>query len=236
MADQVQNDSKQVAKLETSMPAKVGGDAPSNLKSAYIEAVLFSAAKPMSLEGLADIFEVSQEIMAQAVEFYGKELETSDRGLRIRKTGAGIELVTAPDCGTYLQKVRRKEDKLSKAALETLAVVAFKQPVTKSEVEELRGVNCEKVLKQLLSRALITELGHKDTVGRPTLYGTTDEFLRSVGIDSIDDLQASLDVEYAIGSGPQTYPGDQPLFAEETMSPEESLGFPMDEVDKANLD
>ncbi|MBF1761893.1 MAG: SMC-Scp complex subunit ScpB, partial [Veillonella sp.] len=163
-------------------------------------------------------------------------LETSDRGLRIRKTGAGIELVTAPDCGTYLQKVRRKEDKLSKAALETLAVVAFKQPVTKSEVEELRGVNCEKVLKQLLSRALITELGHKDTVGRPTLYGTTDEFLRSVGIDSIDDLQASLDVEYAIGSGPQTYPGDQPLFAEETMSPEESLGFPMDEVDKANLD
>ena len=236
MADQVQNDSKQVAKLETSMAAKLGGDSPSNLKSAYIEAVLFSVAKPMALEGLADIFEVSQETMAQAVEAYGKELEASDRGLRIRKTGAGIELVTAPDCGTYLQKVRRKEDKLSKAALETLAVVAFKQPVTKSEVEELRGVNCEKVLKQLLSRSLITELGHKDTVGRPTLYGTTDEFLRSVGIDSIDDLQASLDVEYAIGSGPQAYPGDQPLFEEDILSSEDGLTSPIDEVDTAKND
>ena len=105
-----------------------------------------------------------------------------------------------------------------------------------AEVEELRGVNCEKVLKQLLSRSLITELGHKDTVGRPTLYGTTDEFLRSVGIDSIDDLQASLDVEYAIGSGPQTYPGDQSLFEEETMSSEEGLASPIDEVDKATKD
>ena len=236
MADQVLKDSKRVAELEKSMPAKLGEDSSSNLKSAYIEAVLFSVAKPMSLEGLADIFEVSQETMAQAVEAYGKELEASDRGLRIRKSGTGIELVTAPDCGTYLQKVRRKEDKLSSAALETLAVVAFKQPVTKSEVEELRGVNCEKVLKQLLSRSLITELGHKDTVGRPTLYGTTDEFLRSVGIDSIDDLQASLEVEYAIGSGPQAYPGDQPLFEGDILSSEEGLVSPIDEVDKAKND
>mgnify|MGYP000848609118 FL=1 len=236
MADQVLKDSKQVVELEKSMPAKLGEDSSSNLKSAYIEAVLFSVAKPMSLEDLADIFEVSQETMAQAVETYDKELEAFDRGLRIRKSGAGIELVTAPDCGTYLQKVRRKEDKLSSAALETLAVVAFKQPVTKSEVEELRGVNCEKVLKQLLSRSLITELGHKDTVGRPTLYGTTDEFLRSVGIDSIDDLQASLEVEYAIGSGPQAYPGDQPLFEGDILSSEEGLASPIDTVDKAKND
>ena len=111
MADQVLKDSKQVAELEKSMPAKLEEDSSSNLKSAYIEAVLFSVAKPMSLEGLADIFEVSQDTMAQAVEAYGKELEACDRGLRIRKSGAGIELVTAPDCGTYLQKVRRKEDK-----------------------------------------------------------------------------------------------------------------------------
>lgn len=172
--------------------------ASEDIKNAYIEAVLFSAAKPMELDTLADIFDLSREEMTARLDAYGKSLEEEDRGLRLRKTGAGIELVTAKSCSPYLQKVRRKEDKLSSAALETLAVVAFKQPVTKSEVEELRGVNCEKVLKQLLARSLITELGHKDTVGRPTLYGTTDEFLRSVGIASIDDLQANVEMEYTI--------------------------------------
>lgn len=186
--------------------------ASEEIKNAYIEAVLFSAAKPMDLETLADIFDLSTQAMKEHVDAYASSLEKEERGLRIRKTGAGIELVTAPACSPYLQKVRRKEDKLSTAALETLAVVAFKQPVTKSEVEELRGVNCEKVLKQLLSRSLITELGHKDTVGRPTLYGTTDEFLRSVGIASIDDLQANVEVEYTIGQGPQTYPAESDLF------------------------
>ena len=81
--------------------------------------------------------------------------------------------------------------------METLAVIAYKQPITKAEIEEVRGVNSDKVIKQLLSRALIAELGHKDTVGRPILYGTTDEFLRSTGVTSIDDLHKELDTAEA---------------------------------------
>ena len=72
--------------------------------------------------------------------------------------------------------------------METLAVIAYKQPITKAEIEEVRGVNSDKIIKQLLTRSLIAELGHKDTVGRPILYGTTDEFLRSAGVESIEAL------------------------------------------------
>ena len=85
--------------------------------------------------------------------------------------------------------------------METLAVIAYKQPITKAEIEEVRGVNSDKVIKQLLSRALIAELGHKDTVGRPILYGTTDEFLRSTGVTSIDDLHKELDTAESDMSG-----------------------------------
>ena len=84
---------------------------------------------------------------------------------------------------------------MSHAALETLAVIAFKQPVTKAEIEEVRGVNCDRLLKQLLSRQLITELGHKDTIGRPIIYGTTEEFLRSIGVNSIDELHEEVNYE-----------------------------------------
>ena len=76
--------------------------------------------------------------------------------------------------------------------METLAVIAFKQPITKGEVEEFRGVNCEKVLKQLLARDMIVELGRKETIGRPVIYGTSDNFLRTVGANSIEELQQSM--------------------------------------------
>lgn len=162
------------------------------IDNAYIEAVLFSSAKPISLDLLADIFACSIEKMEESLQAFEKDLVDNRRGLRLRRSGAGIELVTSSHCSLYVSKIRKKEDKLSSAALETLSVIAFKQPVTKSEIEEIRGVNSDKVIKQLLSRQLITELGHKDTVGRPTLFGTTDEFLRSVGINSLDALKEEM--------------------------------------------
>lgn len=162
------------------------------IKSAYIEGVLFSAAKPISLDMLADIFSCSLDDIKEKVQVLSEELIAADRGLRIRISGAGVELISASACHKYINKIRKKEDTLSSAAVETLAIVAFKQPVTKAYIEEIRGVNSEKVIKQLVSRQLITELGHKDTIGRPILYGTTDEFLRSVGISSLDDLQEEM--------------------------------------------
>ena len=162
-----------------------------------LEAVLFSAAKPISIDVIQDIFGLSKQDALEYVDALSSELESHKRGIRVRVSAAGIELVSAPEAAPYIGYIRRKEDKLSNAAMETLAVIAYKQPITKAEIEEVRGVNSDKVIKQLLSRALIAELGHKDTVGRPILYGTTDEFLRSTGVTSIDDLHKELDTAEA---------------------------------------
>lgn len=157
-----------------------------------LEAVLFSAAKPISIDVIQDIFGLSKQDALEYVDALSSELESHKRGIRVRVSAAGIELVSAPEAAPYIGHIRKKEDKLSNAAMETLAVIAYKQPITKAEIEEVRGVNSDKVIKQLLCRSLIAELGHKDTVGRPILYGTTDEFLRSTGVTSIDDLHKEL--------------------------------------------
>ena len=158
-----------------------------------LEAVLFSAAKPISIDVIQDVFKLSKQDTLVLVDRLASDLESHKRGIRVRISAAGVELVSAPESAMYIGHIRKKEDKLSNAAMETLAVIAYKQPITKAEIEEVRGVNSDKVIKQLLSRLLIAELGHKDTVGRPILYGTTDEFLRSTGVTSIDDLQIELD-------------------------------------------
>ena len=159
-----------------------------SLPTKHLEAVLFSAAKPISLDMLADVFELSEEEIADYIESLQSELELNDRGIRVRVSGAGVELVSVSESAPYVGHIRKREDKLSNAAMETLAVIAYKQPITKAEIEEVRVVNSDKIIKQLLTRSLIAELGHKDTVGRPILYGTTDEFLRSAGVESIDAL------------------------------------------------
>ena len=154
-----------------------------SLPTMHLEAVLFSSAKPISIDMLAEVFGLSTEATQKYIEELQRELEEQNRGIRIRISGAGVELVSAVECADYVGHIRKREDKLSNAAMETLAVIAYKQPITKAEIEEVRGVNSDK-----LTRSLIAELGHKDTVGRPILYGTTDEFLRSAGVESIEAL------------------------------------------------
>lgn len=166
-----------------------------------LEAVLFSAAKPISIDVIQDIFKLSKQESLTLIDHLASDLESHKRGIRVRISAAGVELVSAPESAMYIGHIRKKEDKLSNAAMETLAVIAYKQPITKAEIEEVRGVNSDKVIKQLLCRSLIAELGHKDTVGRPILYGTTDEFLRSTGVTSIDDLHKELDTVESDMSG-----------------------------------
>lgn len=166
-----------------------------------LEAVLFSAAKPISIDVIQDIFKLSKQDSLTLIDHLASDLESHKRGIRVRISAAGVELVSAPESAMYIGHIRKKEDKLSNAAMETLAVIAYKQPITKAEIEEVRGVNSDKVIKQLLCRSLIAELGHKDTIGRPILYGTTDEFLRSTGVTSIDDLHKELDTVESDMSG-----------------------------------
>lgn len=165
------------------------------METKYLEAVLFSAAKPLTIDMLRELFQLSKKDVEIYIEALQKELDTYDRGVRVRQSVAGVELVSDSSCAEFISKIRKKEDTLSNAAMETLAVIAYKQPITKAEIEEVRGVNSDKVLKQLLSRSLVTELGHKDTIGRPILYGTTDEFLRSTGMTSINALHEELNKE-----------------------------------------
>lgn len=159
-----------------------------SLPTMHLEAVLFSAAKPISMDMLEEVFGLSRDEIQDYINELKRELEDQHRGIRLRVSGAGVELVSAIESADYVSHIRKREDKLSNAAMETLAVIAYKQPITKAEIEEVRGVNSDKIIKQLLNRSLIAELGHKDTVGRPILYGTTDEFLRSAGVESIEAL------------------------------------------------
>ena len=159
-----------------------------SLATMHLEAVLFAAAKPISIDMLEEVFGLSRDDIQAYINELKRELEDQHRGIRLRISGAGVELVSAMESTDYVGHIRKREDKLSNAAMETLAVIAYKQPITKAEIEEVRGVNSDKIIKQLLTRSLIAELGHKDTVGRPILYGTTDEFLRSAGVESIEAL------------------------------------------------
>lgn len=164
----------------------------SSIEFQQLEAVLFAAATPLTVDTLADIFEVYVPEVERAIKAYEESLIQERRGIRVRKSASGIELVSAQECSEFVTKIRHRDEKLSGAAMETLAVIAFKQPITKGEVEEFRGVNCEKVLKQLLARDMIVELGRKETIGRPVIYGTSDNFLRTVGANSIEELQQSM--------------------------------------------
>lgn len=166
---------------------------------AHLEAVLFSAAKPVPITLLGELFDCATEDAEALLEQYANRLVVDKRGLRLKVSGVGAELVSAPESSEYVSKIRQREDRLSPAAMETLAVIAFKQPVTKSEIEEVRGVNCEKVLKHLVSRDLVMELGRKESIGRPVLYGTTDTFLRSVGIESVETLKREVAVDNSVG-------------------------------------
>lgn len=166
---------------------------------AHLEAVLFSAAKPVPIALLGELFDCATEDAEALLEQYANRLVVDKRGLRLKVSGVGAELVSAPESSEYVSIIRQREDRLSPAAMETLAVIAFKQPVTKSEIEEVRGVNCEKVLKHLVSRDLVMELGRKESIGRPVLYGTTDTFLRSVGIESVETLKREVAVDNSVG-------------------------------------
>jgi len=162
-----------------------------SLVAQSIEALLFVSQEPLSEERLSEVIGVSLKVIRESL------LELSDHyekfhGLRIRRLSGGWQIVTAPDLSEVVETLFDKEvanrPKLSKAALETLAVVAFSQPVTRSEIEEIRGVRCDKVLETLLTNGLIRVAGRKKGTGTPLLYRTTDKFLEIFGLNAISDL------------------------------------------------
>ena len=155
-----------------------------------IEAILFVAGEAVSLKDMAKALAVGEKELKTALEEIGSEYDYEQRGFMLKRFGDKVQLATRPlyaeDVLRLLQPVQQQS--LSQAAMETLAVVAYKQPVTRAEVEQIRGVKCDYSLQSLISKGLIREAGRKDTIGRPILFATTDEFLSHFGLEGLDGL------------------------------------------------
>lgn len=155
---------------------------------AAIEALLFVADGPVAVERLAAALDATPAMVESALGALAASL--SARGLRLQRRGQEVQLVTAPAAARAVERFLGLEDsgRLSAAALETLAIVAYRQPITRAAIEQLRGVSCEHVLRSLLARGLVDEVGRLETVGRPVVYGTGFGFLRYFGLSALDEL------------------------------------------------
>jgi len=154
-----------------------------------LEAVLFASGDPVSAQQLMEIFEIDIDNLDELIKSLAQSLEERKSGLTVQQVAGGWQLVTRKELFPYVEKLTEtKEKKLSSAAMETLSIIAFKQPITKQEIEHIRGVHIEKVLSKLIELELVRELGRKEVLGRPILYGTTDNFLKCFGLNEITDL------------------------------------------------
>jgi segregation and condensation protein B len=157
--------------------------------AAFFEALLFIAERPLGTAELAELGGVPRLQAEATLSALEADLTEDQRGLRVQRMDDAWQLVTAPEVGARLAAyAARQEARLSAAALEALAVVAYRQPCTRAEVDRVRGVDSDYVLRSLQHRRLIQEVGRRDTPGRPILFGTTFAFLERFGLTSLDDL------------------------------------------------
>lgn len=155
---------------------------------ASLEAVLFVAPVAVSLSQLASALDISEAQVEQVIKHLAEDYQ--ERGLRIQRHAGRIQLTTAPDVGESVERFLGLEitTYLSQAALEALSIVAYEQPVTRPQVDGIRGVNSDGVMKSLLHKGLIQDIGRAEGPGRPILYATTPEFLQQFGLNSMDEL------------------------------------------------
>ena len=171
---------------------------------AVVEAALFVSPDPLPRAKILEMFDrrdraAAKEAVDAVLERYGAERQ---RGIVAEEVAGGVRLVTRPDLHGYLRRLFEAtgRSRLSMAALETLAIVAYRQPITAPEIQELRGVNASGVLKTLLERRLVRIAGRKQVVGLPFLYGTTREFLMHFGLQRIEDLPPLEEFEQTLGA------------------------------------
>jgi segregation and condensation protein B len=155
-----------------------------------IEAILFVAGEPVQVQDLQKALDVTDMEIAAAIDFLERDLSAHRRGICLKRFGMHIHLSTRAEFAPYVERMLQPIQRmsLSQAALETLAIVAYRQPVTRLEVEAIRGVKCDYSIASLAGKQLIEEKGRKEALGRPILYGTTDAFLSHFGLASIRDL------------------------------------------------
>lgn len=162
-----------------------------------VEALIFVADEPLTIKVLADVLEEDRETVEAAIEGLKQEYDERESGLQLREIAGGWQISTRTEFHEEVRKFlkTRPNAKLSLAALETLAVIAYKQPVTVPEILEIRGVQSASAIKTLLEKRLIITKGHKETVGRPMQYGTSKDFLIQFGLKDLTELPSIEDFE-----------------------------------------
>jgi len=162
-----------------------------NNTKAVIEALLFTSEKPLGLEQIKKVLDnLDSQETRSILEELKAEYEASNRGIRIIEIAGGYQMITPPQLAPFLKKMykQKKGERISKPALETLAIIAYKQPVTKQEIESLRNVNIDGLMQSLLDKELVRIAGRKKAPGRPYVFGTTRQFLECFGLKSLEDL------------------------------------------------
>ncbi len=164
---------------------------PMDYKGA-VEAILFSASEPLTVSKLGGVLEgVDGRKVRTAIKELNEEYERGGRAFRIDEIAGGFQILTRPEYAEFVDKFQTvvRKSKLTQAALETLALIAHRQPITRAEIESIRGVQCGEVLRSLTEKRLVKIAGRKDVPGRPLLYATTKNFLEHFGLGSVDDLK-----------------------------------------------
>lgn len=172
------------------------------IKSAF-ESMLFVWGDLLSAKEASEVFGISEKEAIECFEELALEYRQEGRGVRIRRVGKSFQFITLGDNEEFVRKLCTpvKVKKLSRAALEVLAIIAYKQPVTKGEIDAIRGIKCDRVIEGLSKKGLVKALGRSEAVGRPVLYGTTEEFLKNFGFSSLKELPDIEDIEGIIGTG-----------------------------------
>ena len=157
---------------------------------AVLEAILFVSGDPVRVEDLAHAMNLTRSELAEALDALADHLLAENRGIQLNRSGETVFLsirpAFAPQVEAFLQPLQKRP--LSQAVLETLSIIAYRQPCTRGDIEAIRGVKCDYSVQSLLDKGFIEDCGQRDTLGRPTLYRTTDAFLKHFGMETLDDL------------------------------------------------
>jgi segregation and condensation protein B len=190
-----------------------------NIKQ-IVESLLFVAEEPLTVERIRSIIAVvTPDEVRSALSDLSDEYETRNGGFYLREVAGGYQLRTRPEYTQWIKRLLQpKQQRLSKAALETLAIIAYKQPIMRSDVEYLRGVDCGGIMRMLLERKFIRILGRKEIPGRPMIYGTTRHFLEVFDLKDLKDLPTPKEID-ALGKA-SSEPGDQPAEVNADEDPE----------------
>ena len=167
-----------------------------------VEAILFVTGNAVEKSEICRAMGITDEELEETLSALEGGYDYDRRGLRLLRFGQHVQLATRPDYAKYVEKLLQPVQKqsLSQAVMETLAVIAYRQPVTKAEIELIRGVKCDYSVQMLLTKGFIEECGQRETLGRPTLYRTTDAFLQHFGLETLDDLPRTEELREPIGT------------------------------------